>query len=311
VKLQGREGMEDTMEEVKEEVGEVVPTLTVEERMEQGEAKNGVVEPEAAKVEVKVEPGGEEEEDPVIHEIPVFLSKGIDKLMLFQYPVRPASMPYEGLEVTAARVRPEHRQVELEVRVDTGSQNYSRSKGEQIALNVDGAVGARGEEGRTFASHLMDKQILVGSSAVSDTGRYAVGVLNDNELHLTRLESVLSLRPSLQYLDKSDTKAKADGRTADEKSEAEDVKPEAVTVRFARGDPERNKKYKEKSFEYKQKMEEEEPWLEADFTPMKGGSWDRESQRMFCPHDSMDSEAQEMGAGPGDFLLSLKGGAPS
>ena len=84
MKLQGGEGMEDSMEEVKEEVGEVVPTLTVEERMEQGEAKNGVVEPEAAKVEVKVEPGGEEEEDPVIHEIPVFLSKGIDKLMLFQ-----------------------------------------------------------------------------------------------------------------------------------------------------------------------------------------------------------------------------------
>ena len=26
----------------------------------------------------------------------------------------------------------EHRQVELEVRVDTGSQNYSRSKGEQV-----------------------------------------------------------------------------------------------------------------------------------------------------------------------------------
>ena len=72
------------MEEVKEEVGEVEPTLAVEERMEQGEANNGAVEPEAAKVEVKEEPGGEEEEDPVIHEIPVFLSKGIDKLMLFQ-----------------------------------------------------------------------------------------------------------------------------------------------------------------------------------------------------------------------------------
>jgi len=278
--------------------------------MEQREANNGAVEPEAAKVEVKEEPGGEEEEDPVIHEIPVFLSKGIDQLMLFQYPVRPASMPYEGQEVMAARVRPEHRQVELEVRVDTASQNYSRSKGEQIALNVDGAPGTRVEGGgRTFASSLMDKQLLVGSSAVSDTGRYAVGVLNDNELHVTRLDSVLSLRPSLQYLDRSDTRAKAEGRTADEP--AEDVKPEAVTVRFARGDPERNKKFKEKSFEYKQKMEEEEPWMEADFTPMKGAAWDRESQRMFCPHDSMDSEAQEMAAGPGDFLLSLKGGAPS
>ena len=34
---------------------------------------------------VKEEPG-EEEDDPVIHEIPVYLSKGIQKLYLFQVP---------------------------------------------------------------------------------------------------------------------------------------------------------------------------------------------------------------------------------
>ena len=54
----------------------------------------------------------------------------------------------------------------------------------------------------------MDKQVLVGSSAVEKTGRYAVGILNDNELHLTQLEGVLSLRPSLGYLDKSDMRSK-------------------------------------------------------------------------------------------------------
>ena len=37
-------------------------------------------------------------------------------------------------------------------------------------------------------------QVLVGASAVSQSGRYAVGLLDDNELHLTGVEGVLSLR---------------------------------------------------------------------------------------------------------------------
>jgi len=78
--------------------------------------------------DVKQEPGAEEDDDPVIHEIPVYLSKGIPKLYLFQYPVRPASMPYDEVEVSRARVKPVNKQVKLELRMDTASPNYSRSK---------------------------------------------------------------------------------------------------------------------------------------------------------------------------------------
>ena len=104
----------------------------------------------------------------------------------------------------------------------------------QIALNVDGPPG-REERTRAFQSNVMDKQTLIGSSAVDKTGRYAVGILNDNELHLTQLEGVLSLRPSLGYLDKSDLRSKTS--VPDPDAEAPDIKPEAVTVKFARGDP--------------------------------------------------------------------------
>jgi DNA-directed RNA polymerase-3 subunit RPC5 len=117
-------------------------------------------------------------------------------------------------------------------------------------------------------------QVLVGASAAARTGRYAVGVLNDNELHLTALEGVLAIRPSLGYLDRSDTRARAEGRAAADPDDpvdgtAGEVKPEAVTVKFARGDPERNKKYKEKSYEHHQKMQAEEAWVEARFHQMK------------------------------------------
>jgi len=259
--------------------------------------------------EVKQEPGAEEaDDDPVIHEIPVYLSKSIPKLYLFQYPVRPASMPYDEVEVSRARVKPVNKQVELELRMDTACANYSRSKGEQIALNVDGPPSAREERTRVFQSNVMDKQILAGSSAVEKTGRYAVGILNDNELHLTQLEGVVSLRPSLGYLDKSDSRSKTSA-SSDPDAETPDVKPEAVTVKFARGDPEKNKKYKERSFEYQQKLQDEEAWVEADFHQMRGASWDAESQKMFC--GAMDNTVAPMEKSPDDYLLSLKDGQGS
>jgi len=290
--------------------------MEVEERATNG---SELLEPEPSKHvapdNVKKEPG--EEEDPVVHEIPVFLSKGIQNLYLFQYPVRPAHMPYDGMEVSRARVRPDNKQVELEVLLNTSNPNYDRSKGEQIALNVDGPATvaggpAREDRPRLFQSTVMDKQILVGSSAVSKSGRYAVGLLNDNELHLTSVEGVLSLRPSLGYLDKSDSRAKAEGRTlaeSDNSNEPMDVKPEAITVKFARGDPERNKKFKEKTYDYQKKMQEEEPWIETRFNQMKGATWDGESQRMFCA--AMDTDVREMDMAASQYLLSLKDGKGS
>lgn len=282
------------------------------------------VEPEPSKTsnpdDIKMEPEGDhqEESDPVVHEIPVFLAKGIQQLYLFQYPVRPAHMPYDGVEVTRAKIRPNNKQVEMELQINTSNPNYDRSKGEQIALNVDGPANgvvngsASENKPKVFQSSVMDKQLLVGSSAVSRTGRYAVGLLDDNELHLTRLDGVLSLRPSLSYLDKGDNRAKEKDRTAANQEDTEDSleeKPEAVTVKFARGDPERNKKYKEKSYEYQKKMQEEEAWVETRFNQMKGNLWDSESQLMFC--SSMDGDVRDMDMAPKQYLLSLKDGEGS
>jgi len=282
------------------------------------------VEPEPSKTsnpdDIKMEPEGDhqEESDPVVHEIPVFLAKGIQQLYLFQYPVRPAHMPYDGVEVTRAKIRPNNKQVEMELQINTSNPNYDRSKGEQIALNVDGPANgvvngsASENKPKVFQSSVMDKQLLVGSSAVSRTGRYAVGLLDDNELHLTRLDGVLSLRPSLSYLDKGDNRAKEKDRTSANQEDTEDSleeKPEAVTVKFARGDPERNKKYKEKSYEYQKKMQEEEAWVETRFNQMKGNLWDSESQLMFC--SSMDGDVRDMDMAPKQYLLSLKDGEGS
>lgn len=60
----------------------------------------------------------------------------------------------------------------------------------------------------------MDKLLLSSTKAISDPkGRYAVGILGGNELHITPLNAVVNLRPDLTYLDKMDKTARAEGRT--------------------------------------------------------------------------------------------------
>ena len=164
-----------------------------------------------------------DEDDPVVHEIPVFLAQSLaNELFLFQYPVRPCSMSYDTGQVISSKVKAKQQQVEVTMALNTSSSNYDASKGEQIALNVDGydahnahsknkpgyGNSVTNDAELTFPDGRMDRQVLSSTQAVRDTNRYAVGILDQNELHITPLEGVLSLRPSMEYLDQSDNTAK-------------------------------------------------------------------------------------------------------
>lgn len=120
------------------------------------------------------------------------------------------------------RIRPINKQVELEIGLNTNSPNFDRSKGEQIVLNTEG--------GQAGDNTVMDKQVLAGRAAGCSAGRYAIAVLDNNELHLTALRDILQLRPSLHHLDRADKRqAGRGGAQGDGEQPAQ-----AVTVRFAR-----------------------------------------------------------------------------
>ncbi|KAK2097686.1 DNA-directed RNA polymerase III subunit RPC5 [Saguinus oedipus] len=106
------------------------------------------------------------------------------------YPVRPASMTYDDIPHLSAKIKPKQQKVglppegsggqeegmmrvELEMAIDTLNPNYCRSKGEQIALNVDGACA---DETSTYSSKLMDKQTFCSSQTTSNTSRYAAAL---------------------------------------------------------------------------------------------------------------------------------------
>ncbi|NP_001085230.1 polymerase (RNA) III (DNA directed) polypeptide E (80kD) L homeolog isoform X1 [Xenopus laevis] len=229
-----------------------------------------------------------EDDDPIIQEIDVFLAKSLsEKLYLFQYPIRPASMTYDGVTHLSARIKPKQQKVEMEMAINTASPNYCRSKGEQIALNVDGTSN---DETSTYSTKLMDKQTFTSIQAASNTSRYAVAFYRKGEVHVTPLNGILQMRPSFTYLDKADTKFKEreaanEGGDSSQDEVEEDVKQ--VTVRFSRPESEQAKQRRAQSYEFLQKKQAEETWVHLHYSSVKDSRSEHERQYLLCQNTSV------------------------
>ena len=224
----------------------------------------------------------DEDDDPVVQEIDVFLSKQLaGNLLLLQYPVRPSHLTYDDSHVLSAKYKPKQQQLTCEIALKAYGSNYCHSKGQQIAINVDGpnpGVNA------VYKSEKMDKQVLCSQPSGVSTKRYVVGYLKDNELHVTQLKSILHMRPSFSYMDKSDVrKAKAD--EGDSQDEEEEVK--AVTVKFARRETEEAKARRLASYEYLRKKQEEELWVSLNHHDVQDSLADNERQLLYA-HSTND-----------------------
>lgn len=246
-----------------------------------------------------------DDDDPIIQEIDVYLAKSlVEKLYLFQYPVRPASMSYNHATHLAARIKPKQQKVELEVAMDTLSPNYCRSKGEQIALNVDGTSS---EDSNTYSTKMMDKQTFSSIQATTNTSRYAAAVFRKGELHLTPLQGILQMKPSFTYLDRADTKhrereaANEAGDSSQDEAE-DDVKQ--ITVRFSRPESEQARQRRIQSYEFLQKKQAEEPWAHLHYHGIKDSRSEHERQYLYC--QAMDTtENTELVKTPSEYLSML------
>ncbi|KAB0382728.1 hypothetical protein FD755_004645 [Muntiacus reevesi] len=220
------------------------------------------------------------------------------------YPVRPASMTYDDIPHLSAKIKPKQQKVELEMAIDTLNPNYCRSKGEQIALNVDGACA---DETSTYSSKLMDKQTFCSSQTTSNTSRYAAALYRQGELHLTPLHGILQLRPSFSYLDKADAKhrereaANEAGDSSQDEAE-EDVKQ--ITVRFSRPESEQARQRRVQSYEFLQKKHAEEPWVHLHYYGLRDSRSEHERQYLLC-QGSSGVENTELVKSPSEYLMML------
>nr|XP_006112855.1 DNA-directed RNA polymerase III subunit RPC5 isoform X1 [Pelodiscus sinensis]XP_006112856.1 DNA-directed RNA polymerase III subunit RPC5 isoform X1 [Pelodiscus sinensis]XP_006112857.1 DNA-directed RNA polymerase III subunit RPC5 isoform X1 [Pelodiscus sinensis] len=246
-----------------------------------------------------------EEDDPIIQEIDVYLAKSLsEKLYMFQYPIRPASMTYDDVTHLSAKIKPKQQKVELEMAIDTLNPNYCRSKGEQIALNVDGTCT---DETSTYSSKLMDRQTFCSSQAASNVSRYAAAVYRKGELHLTPLHGILQLRPSFSYLDKADAKhrereaANEAGDSSQDEAE-EDIKQ--ITVRFSRSETEQARQRRTQSYEFLQKRQAEEHWVHLHYYGLRDSRSEHERQYLFSQGHGM-AENIELIKSPSEYLMML------
>ncbi|XP_069124051.1 DNA-directed RNA polymerase III subunit RPC5-like [Argopecten irradians] len=244
-----------------------------------------------------------DEEDPVEHEVNVYLSKTLaDKLYLFQYPVRPAHMTYDETPHLNTKIKPNQKKVEIEIGLNTRGDNYARSKGEQIAINVDGNTDSSGH----YNSGMMDKQVLSSVTSTETASRYGVGVWKDGEIHLTPLHAIVQLRPNFSYLDSADSRVKvevgagdAGGESSQDEAE-EEAKP--VTMKFARQETDEAKARRMASFDYLQKKQEEEAWRPLQFYNINSGVAESERLKLVS---SKGDDISEFQIQPNEYLKML------
>ncbi|XP_012720868.2 DNA-directed RNA polymerase III subunit RPC5 [Fundulus heteroclitus] len=246
-----------------------------------------------------------DEDDPIIEEIDVYLSKSLaDKLYLLQYPVRPGTMTYDDVNHLSAKIKPKQQRLELEMAMNTMSPNYCRSKGEQIALNVDGTTY---DETNTYSVKMMDKQTFSSMQATTNTSRYAAAVFRKGELHITPLTGILQMRPSFSYLDKADSKTRereAANEGGDSSQDEAEEEAKAITVRFARPESEQARQRRIQSYEFLQKKQAEEPWIHLQYHAAKDSRSEHERQYLFC--QSVDaSQNSELVKTPKEYLAML------
>jgi hypothetical protein len=83
----------------------------------------------------------EDEHDPVVHRMNVFLSKRLCKnLLLLQYPVRSAAKTYDDADVVSARVKPRQHCVELELAVDVKGHCHAAAGDSQMSKLVSSMI---------------------------------------------------------------------------------------------------------------------------------------------------------------------------
>ncbi|XP_022202050.2 DNA-directed RNA polymerase III subunit RPC5 [Nilaparvata lugens] len=248
----------------------------------------------------------EDEDDSVAEEYPVYLSHDLeDGLFIFQYPLRPTGSSYDSSKVIKFSIKPENQEVTMEVSLDTQSNNYDLSHGEQIAINVDGSSQKNSQE-KFFDSQVMDKLTFQSTKSLTDISTVAVACVKDKKVVLSPVAGVISMQPSFPFLDITDKKAKEEAKErGDDTSGGEEEEEKQITVKFARQESERMKKARERSFNYLSKKSAEEPWYNTSYHASTSEESMAERAKLMLTSESMEDQTAALNMKPSDYMDSL------
>ncbi|XP_057311947.1 DNA-directed RNA polymerase III subunit RPC5-like [Hydractinia symbiolongicarpus] len=246
-------------------------------------------------------------EDKVVHEIDMCLAKGLaEKLFLFQYPVRPASMTYDQTKHLAARMKPTQQKVELELGMDISSPTYYFTRGEQIAHAVDRCDQGSNQK-PMFSGHVMDRHVLSSVCATEDHHKYAAAIYRKGVLHITPVKGIVQLRPGFHYFDKAEENNKKAAEaliSAEQESQSEDEHADAKPIQLRFANMHQNKRAKNDADKQKlNKAAAEEKWIDMQFFQPDDRRAQMEENLLYCHQD--DFESPEFTVTSRDYLKIL------
>jgi DNA-directed RNA polymerase III subunit RPC5 len=174
--------------------------------------------------------------DEVIRELDVYVTENDINLLLLQFPLRPARIDPPTL--STVNYKPQHKRMEMSIQYPS-----------DIAVDRE----------KYSSSDITDGQKLL-SSTVKQSAFLAVGVIRDNNLHLTAVDDILQMRPSFHDMKfANEILEKVDDDDADIKTEA-DIKP-MQQVSLKRKESEKAQLNRKQSYGYIHTVEENEAWL--------------------------------------------------
>ncbi|KAJ2596978.1 hypothetical protein H4R99_004692 [Coemansia sp. RSA 1722] len=231
-------------------------------------------------------------EDEIVAKIPVYLTHKLAKnLHLMQYPQNTNSIKPGELLPSVARIKPIHGQIELDIPLDVQSAMYNKERGRELGMGIS-------DTGR-----LLDIRTLV-SVDIPKSCSYLAGVVQDGELHLTPIEKLTQLRPSLKYLDRVAEKQRAASKIDDDEEEEEkEVKAQTIQVTVRSAEAEEALRQQQNSIAYIQKRLEEEPWSKLQYYDV--GS--EESSSVSSKLIASNREELICKTSPSDYLTSIIG----
>ncbi|CAO1617985.1 unnamed protein product [Sympodiomycopsis kandeliae] len=237
----------------------------------------------------------------------------------------PSSSRQRGLQ-QAIRWRKNAGWVQVELPLDLRKSVYDEDKGGEMgrgAHHLGKEIGANDRQGsddededekggkrrkredkkkgKSKASNMLDmdeedkgpkrlEKIRLESDLIPNMTKYCVGIMRDHALHLTPLDRIVQLRPSMHHLDGLDSIEKEEKRNAarmnaqtdDEESEAESKPPAAqqqsagynISVRVASGGRDGGAIEKDVLMSAKHKAEAED-WIQLSWKDLHGYDNDR------------------------------------
>ncbi|KAJ2744735.1 hypothetical protein GGI19_006573 [Coemansia pectinata] len=234
-------------------------------------------------------------DEEIVAEIPIYLTHRIAKnLHLLQYPQRTSSVKTGVLNPSVARLKPIHGQIEMDIQLDVTSPMYSKERGRELGVGLS-------DNGR-----ILDIQTLV-SVNIPKSSNYMAGVFREGALHMTPIEKITQLQPSLKYLDRVAEKelaaSKLDNDDDDDEDGKKEIKAQTIQVTVRSAQAEEALRQQQSSIAYIQQKLEEEPWSKLSYYDVGSEESSLVSSRLLARHtDDLACKTT-----PDEFLTAIIG----